>query len=288
MDFIKTRKIWYAVSIVLLLTGLASLLLQGLNLGIDFQGGSLIHIKFADPAVKSEQVRTVLGEYGLEGSNIQEADDGSITMRVSELEDAKQDEILKSFEKLGKYDLLRTEKVGPVIGGELRRAGILALAIALVLMIIYITIRFEFKFGVTAIVALLHDAFVTLAFFSLFQVEVDSTFIAAILTIIGYSINDTIVVFDRIRENLRNRRKEPLSQIVNNSINQTLTRSINTALTVIFVLVALLVLGGETTKNFTLAMLVGVISGVYSTVFIASPLWYDLKPEEHGKVKTAK
>jgi len=287
MDFIGKRKIWYILSIALLLTGLVSLFTQGLNFGIDFKGGSLIHINFEDTAVNSEQVRAVLGEYGLGNSNIQESNDGSITIRVTELEQDKLVEVLEGFEKLGEYELLRTEKVGPVIGAELRRAGIMALAIAAVLQILYITVRFEFKFAIAAILALLHDAFIAIGFFSIFQIEVDSAFIAAILTIIGYSINDTIVIFDRIRENLKNRRKEQLAQIINNSIRQNLVRSINTSLAVIFVLVALLVLGGETTRNFSLALLVGVISGAYSSICVASPLWYQLKPEKHKKAKFA-
>ena len=287
IDFIGKRKIWYAISIIFILISLISLFVQGLNFGIDFQGGSLIHLDFKED-FQIDQVRAVLSEYNLGSSSIQEATDRSFTIKTVELEQDKLGELLKAFkEKLGEYELLRTEKVGPVIGNELRRAGLLALAIAGVLMVIYITIRFEFKFGIAAILALLHDAFIALGFFSLFQIEVDSTFIAAILTIVGYSINNTIVVFDRIRENLKNRRKEDLGLIINNSINQTLARSINTSLTTILVVVALLVLGGETTKAFALAFLVGIVSGTYSSVFVASPLWYEFKPEEHKKVKTA-
>ena len=286
-DFIGKRKIWYAISIIFILISIISLFVQGLNLGIDFQGGSLVHVDFKED-FQIDQVRAVLSEYNLGSSSIQEATDRSFTIKTVELEQEKLTEILKAFEeKLGEYELLRTEKVGPVIGSELRRAGFLALTIAGILMVIYITIRFEFKFGIAAIIALLHDAFIALGFFSLFQIEVDSTFIAAILTIVGYSINNTIVVFDRIRENLKNRRKEELAVIVNSSINQTLTRSINTSLTTMLVVVALLVLGGETTKAFALAFLVGIVGGTYSSIFIASPLWYQFKPEEHKKVKMA-
>ncbi len=287
-DFIRKRKIWYIISTVFILISLISLFTQGLNLGIDFQGGSLVHLNFKTADIQIEQVRAVLSEYDLGNSSIQKATDGSFTIKTIELEQERHEEILKAFsDKLGEYDLLRTEKVGPVIGSELRRAGLLALAIAAILQIIYITIRFEFKFGIAAILALLHDVIIAVGFFSFFQIEVDSAFIAAILTIIGYSINDTIVIFDRIRENMKNRRKEDLALIINNSIGQTLTRSINTVLAVIFILVALLVLGGETTKNFSLALLVGVISGAYSSICVASPLWYEFKPEEHKKVKTA-
>lgn len=288
MDFIGKRKIWYILSSTLVLISLISLLVQGLNFGIDFQGGSLLHLAFEDSSVDSEKVRTVLEDFGLENSNIQESTDGSIVIKTVEMGEDRQEEILQAFtEKLGTHDLLRSEKVGPVIGSELRRAGLLALAIAAVLQILYITFRFEFKFGIAAILALLHDVFITTGFFSVFQIEVDTTFIAAILTIIGYSINDTIVIFDRIRENLRNRRKENLALLINNSIRQTIVRSINTSVAVLFVLVALIVLGGETTKNFSLGMMIDVIVGCYSSIFMASTLWYDFKPEEHKKGKFA-
>lgn len=281
MEFVGKRKIWYLISLVLIVVSVGSLLLQGLNFGIDFAGGSLFHLKFADASVKSEQVRSALAEFDLENSSIQEAADDSIIIRTHELTEEKQTELLKSMEeKLGEFETLRNEKVGPVIGKELRRAGLLALLIAGILQIIYITVRFEFKFALAAIIALLHDALITIGFFSILQLEVDVAFIAAILTIIGYSINDTIVIFDRIRENLKNRRKESMSVLVNNSIRQTLTRSINTAVTVVFVLLALIFLGGETTVNFSVAMLVGVVSGAYSSIFLASPLWYDLRGEE--------
>jgi len=281
VDFIGKRKVWYALSVILLVVSIGSLLFQGLNLGIDFTGGVLLQVKFEDQGVDSEKIRNTLTAYNLEKSSIQQGGDGSFTIRTVNIDDMQQNEVLQGFEsQLGKYELLRSEKVGPVIGSELRKAAILALLIASILQILYITVRFEFKFALAAISALLHDALIAVGFFSFFQIEVDSAFIAAILTIIGYSINDTIVIFDRIRENLRNRKKgDLLASLVNDSISQTLTRSINTALAVIFVLVALLLLGGETTKNFSLALLVGVVVGCYSSIFIASSLWHDLRGE---------
>lgn len=288
MNFMGKRKISYIISTVFILLSIASLLFQGLNFGIDFTGGSLIHIKMENNAVDSEQIRTALGAFSLEKSVIQEAGDSSFVIKTVELDQARQGEVLNGIgDKLGKYELLRTEKVGPVIGSELRKAALLALVVAAILQVIYITVRFEFKFAIAAILALLHDVTIATGFFSIFQFEVDSAFVAAILTIIGYSINDTIVIFDRIRENLKNRKREPISVIINNSVNQTLTRSINTVLTVIFILVALLVLGGETTKNFSLAMLVGIISGAYSSIFVASPLWYEFRGED-SRSKIAK
>ncbi len=288
IDIIGKRKYWYILSAALIIIGIASLFAQGLNFGIDFSGGSLLHVDFQDSNVEVEQVREVLGSYELGGSSIQKAGDGSIIIRMPEVEQDKLEEVYQGFtDEIGEFDLLRSEKVGPVMGSELRRAALLALAIAAVLQILYITIRFEFKFGIAAILALLHDVFITVMVFSIMQYEVTSTFVAAVLTIIGYSINDTIVIFDRIRENLKNRRKETLSEIINNSVNQTLVRSINTTLAVVFILVALIFLGGETIKDFAVAMLIGVISGAYSSIFIASALWYEFKPEEHKEPKRA-
>lgn len=279
MDFIGKRKIWYALSLILLVVSIGSLLFQGLNLDIDYTGGVLFQVKFADQNVDSEQIRNTLAAFNLEKSPIQYGGDGSFTIRTVVLDQAKQEEIKKALEdKLGHYDLLRNEKVGPVFGAKLRKDAILALAIASVLQIIYITFRFEFKFGIAAILTVLHDAILAIGLFSLLQLEVDGAFVAAILTIIGYSINDKIVIFDRIRENLRNRKKgESLADLANTSIKQSLTRSINTGLSVIFVLLALMLLGGETTKNFALALLVGVVSGCYSSICIAAPMWHDLK-----------
>lgn len=199
-------------------------------------------------------------------------------IRTKDLNQEENDKLLKLTEqKIGKFELLRNEKVGPAIGKELRNKAILALAIAFLGMILYITIRFEFRFGLAAVMALFHDILVTVGLVSILGLEVDGAFIAALLTIVGYSINDTIVIFDRIRENLRLNKKQPLDVLIHNSIIQTLPRSINTVLTVIFCLVALILFGGVTIKAFIITMLIGVISGAYSSIFNASPLWYDFR-----------
>lgn len=278
MDFAGKRKIWFLISLLIIVPGIVSLFINGLNLGIDFAGGNLLQIKFDKPTT-TEAIRSTLGEHDLEDSLIQASENNVFIIKTKgALDEVKQDNIVDSLEKdLGKLELLRTEKVGPTIGKELRTAGLISLFIAILLMIIYITIRFEFLFAIAAILALVHDVLVTVGIFSIFQFEVDSVFIAAILTIVGYSINDTIVIFDRIRENLRITKKESLNVIVNNSIMQNLTRSINTTLTTLFVLFALFLLGGETTKVFSLALIIGIISGAYSSIFVASPLWLELK-----------
>lgn len=288
MDFIGKRKIWYALSLILLVVSIGSLIVQGLNFGIDFQGGTLLHLQFEKGNITVEQFRGELAKVGLEKSQIQKSDD-SFIIKTVELDQEKQKNVLQTIEnEFGKYEVLRSEKVGPVIGKELRTAGLLALLIASILQIIYISFRFEFRFGLAAILALLHDVIITTGFFSIMQYEVDVTFIAAILTIIGYSINDTIVIFDRIRENLKYKQKVELADLTNKSIRQSIVRSLSTSVAVLFVLVALIVLGGETTKYFSLAILVGVLAGTYSSIFIASPLWYEFRPDKGGKAKDLK
>lgn len=283
MRFIAIRKYVYIFSLAIIIPGLVSLFWQGLNLGIDFTGGSFLHLRF-EKKVTVAQVREVLNQYDV-GKNalIQKSENNEFLIRTRDLSQEESDKITEAMrEKLGKLEVLRNEKVGPAIGRELTMKAIYAVVIACVLMLIYITIRFEFKFGVGAILALLHDALIVLGIFSIFQLEVDSSFVAAILTILGYSINDTIVVFDRIRENMRLKRKESLEVLVDKSIMQTLNRSINTVLTVLFCLVALLLFGGATIKTFVLALLIGVCFGCYSSIFVASPIWYDLKIREEA------
>ena len=292
MDIVGKRKIWFAISLLIIIPWLLSMaykwvtLGSPLNLGIDFTGGDMINIEFKSD-VTVGQIRDVLKEIDLEKSGIQKTGNNSAIIRTVVLDDARQEKLLSLLkEEIGPYDegRLQINKVGPVIGKELTQKAILALLIASVLMVAYISFRFEWKFGIAAIIALLHDVFITLGLFSIFWWEVDSAFVAAVLTIIGYSINDTIVIFDRIRENLNKRKKgEGLKQMVNNSIMQTLVRSINTVLTVVFVLVALLFLGGSTIKIFTLALLIGVVSGAYSSIFNASPMWFVLKGMEKGR-----
>lgn len=288
MDFIGKRKIWYALSLILLAVSIGSIIVQGLNFGIDFRGGTLLHLQFEKGNITVEQFRGELAKVGLEKSQIQKSD-SSFIIKTAELEQEKQKNVLQTIEKeFGKFEVLRSEKVGPVIGKELRTAGLLALLVAWILQIIYISFRFEFRFGLAAVLALLHDVIITTGFFSIMQYEVDVTFIAAVLTIIGYSINDTIVIFDRIRENLKYKQKVELADLTNKSISQSIVRSLSTSVAVLFVLVALIVLGGETTKYFSLAMLVGVLAGTYSSIFIASPLWYEFRPDKGGKAKDLK
>lgn len=288
--FIKLRKIWYAISILIILPGIISLFTQGMNLGIDFSGGSLLDVKF-NQATSVEQVRDVLQGFELADASIQSSSETEFIIKTRELSEDENKSVVTAFDsKLGGVTLQRSERVGPVIGQELILKAIYALLIATVLMIIYITWRFEFKQGIATIIAMLHDILVVLGVFSIFQIEVDSTFVAAILTIIGYSINDTIVIFDRVRENMLNRKKgQALEDLINASLWQTIARSLNTGLSVMMVLVAMLLIGGTTIRGMVLALLIGVISGAYSSVCNASPIWFDLKRlERRAKPGTAR
>jgi preprotein translocase subunit SecF len=288
--FIKLRKIWYTISVLIILPGIISLFLQGLNLGIDFSGGSLLDLKFNQPTT-IEQVRSVLNEFGLEGSTIQRSNETDYLVRTRELTEDENAGVIKELsDKLGGVTVLRSERVGAIIGKELIYKAFQALAVASVLIVIYVAWRFEFKQGIAAIIAMLHDALVVLGVFSIFQIEVDSAFVAAVLTIIGFSLMDTIVIFDRIRENNLNKKKgEALEDVINRSMWQTMARSINTVLAVLFVLVALLLLGGTTMRSLVLALLIGTLSGAYSSICNASPLWYDFKRlETKPRPKSAK
>ncbi|MBE0467781.1 MAG: protein translocase subunit SecF [Candidatus Desulforudis sp.] len=277
-NFVRQRKYWYIISLLIIIPGIISLLFRGLNLGIDFTGGSLIELRF-EQVVTVQEVRTVLAEHGLEQSVVQLSGENQVLIRTGVITEERNQAMVAGLkDELGGLTVLRNDSVGPVIGKELTQRAILALIIASIAMVVYITWRFEFKQGLAAVAALLHDALVTLSLFSIFWLQVDSAFVAAVLTILGYSINATIVIFDRVRENIKGARKtEPLESIIDRSLWQTLARSANTALTVLFMLVALYFLGGATLKTFVLALIIGVTSGTYSSVFISSQLWLDLK-----------
>lgn len=276
-DFIGKKKLWFIISLIIIVPGLVSLIFQGLNLGIDFAGGTKLMVKFSQE-VSSEDIRGVLSEYNLGRSTIQASENNQFIIRTPILTEQENTQVLNALrENLGDMEILSNESVGSVVSAELKAKAIIALLIATVLMVVYITIRFELSFALSAIIALFHDILITLSIFSIFQIEINISFIAAILTIIGYSINDTIVIFDRIRENLEFKQKETLSDLVNKSIHQSLVRSIFTSLTSVAVLLALLIFGGDTTRVFALAMIIGFVSGTYSSIYIASPLWLELK-----------
>ena len=281
-DISGHRTWWFLLSSIIIIAGIVCMVVRGFNFGIDFTGGTIIDLKFDQPVTIAD-VRTSLGKYGLDGSTIQLSGAQSdvtasedVMIRTTDLEEDQRKEIMATLkDDVGSYTVLREEKVGATIGGELITNAVEALLISWVLIIAYVAYRFEWKFGVAAVLALVHDILIVLGVFALTQRQIDSSFIAALLTIVGYSINDTIVIFDRIRENLKLhfRRGGDIDVLVNTSIYQTLTRSLYTVFTVMFTTLALYFFGGETTKDFAFALLVGFGSGCYSSIFIASPLW---------------
>ena len=285
-DIAKRSKIWFVISLLIIIPGLISMATRGFNFGIDFTGGTIIDLRFEQP-VNIAQVRESLKPYGLDGSTIQLSGETSdvetstdVMIRTVDLEENDRKAVMASIRSsVGNYEVMREEKVGATIGGELITNAVMALVISWGLIILYIAYRFEFRFGIAAVIALVHDILIVLAFFSFTQRQIDSSFVAALLTIVGYSINDTIVIFDRIRENLKLhfRRGGDINELVNRSIYQTLTRSLYTVFTCLFTTFALFFFGGETTKDFAFALIVGFMSGCYSSIFIAGPLWLELR-----------
>jgi len=276
IDVVNKRKIWYAISVVIILIGLVSLIFRGLNLGIDFTGGNIMQLQF-DQTVAAEDLRALVSEYVEATPTIQESDNNVFLIRTEDMPEEESNQLLTQIgSELSPFEILRNERIGPVIGAELIANAWWALLLALALMLLYITIRFRFNFAVSAIVPLVHDALVVVGLFSILQIEVDSTFVAAILTVLGYSINSTIVIFDRIRENRELHPKQGFTDLINESINQTLGRSINTSVAVLLLVVCLFLFGGDTTKAFSLALVIGVIAGAYSSVFIAGSILSDL------------
>jgi preprotein translocase subunit SecF len=275
INFMGVQRIAVAFSVILILISVASLLSKGLNLGLDFTGGTLVEVVYPE-SVEPEQIRKQLTSAGYNDLTVQHfGTSKNIMIRLAPQEGVDKNKLGDTVLDILKADNSAVIKVqsgfvGPQIGEELREDGGLAMLYALIGILIYIALRFELRFSGGAIFALVHDVVITLGFFSVTQVEFDMTVLAAILAIIGYSLNDTIVVFDRIRENFRVFLKQPPEQVINISINHTLTRTLITSLTTLLVLVTLFFLGGKIIHSFALAMIVGVIVGTYSSIYIAS------------------
>ncbi|WP_455656597.1 protein translocase subunit SecF [Phascolarctobacterium sp.] len=288
-SIVKNYKIFFSITIIFLLIGLGSIITRGFNLGIDFTGGSIVDLTFENP-VSVAQVRDVLKEHDMGNSIIQlENSDGkteanSVLIRTGVVGDAELRATMSDLQsKLGSYQIQRVEQVGATIGSELVQQAAIAIFLSWILMIAYITFRFEFKFAIAAIIALIIDVLVVLSYFSLFHMEMDSSFVAALLTVVGYSVNGTIVIFDRIRENLKiHRRSESLGDMVDNSIWQCMTRTIYTVATSLFAIISIFLFGGETIHNFSFAMMVGFASGAYTSIFLAGPMWLFLKNKKIG------
>lgn len=269
--FIKFSKTAITISLVIIAIGVISLIFRGLSFGIDFTGGTLIQVKFNQPRT-IEDIRAVLVTVKTENSIIQKSGDNEYIIRVPQGENSGNlVDVVKSSLNITDQNILRLEQVGPKIGKELRGAALIAIFFSFIVIGIYIAMRFQFQYSIGAILSLVHDVLITLTVFTVFQLEVSLSTIAAFLTIIGYSLNDTIVVFDRVRENLKLYRNETYERIMDISINETLSRTIITDMTVFFVVLCLLIVPGEI-RIFAIAMTVGSIAGTYSTIYIAGPV----------------
>ena len=289
MSIIKYRKIWYAVSGLFVLASVFSIFYFGLNYGIDFTGGSLVEIEYQNARPDVSVIKRELSGIGMENAVVQPTGEKGLIIRSKNLTNEEHQKLLSALraadeKKESELSELRFDSIGPVIGKELRQKSWIAVVLVILMIILYIAFVFRgvskpvssFKYGLVAIVALFHDVMIPFGAFAVFGkyfgAEVDVLFVTALLTILGFSVHDTIVVFDRVRENLRKKIGSDFEETVGISVKETITRSINTSLTVLLVLGAIFFFGGETTKFFSLALIIGVAAGTYSSVFIASPL----------------
>lgn len=289
---IRNCKKYLGLSLVLVIISIAVLIFKGFNYGIDFSGGNLIQVKFENN-ITLKEINSALDNVAKEvpqlspnSRKVQVSEDNTVIIRSQELSEAQKELVLEDLKEVGTYKLDKVDKVGASIGKELKTSAIYSLAIGTVLIILYITLRFEFLFSIGAVTALLHDIIIAVGVIAILGYEVDTPFIAAVLTILGYSINNTIVVFDRVRENLRRKTKEKLSfeEILDRSINQVMIRTINTSVTTLFAIVAILIFGGDSLRTFIVTLLVGILAGTYSSIFVATSIMYllDRKKTKNG------
>jgi preprotein translocase subunit SecF len=288
-DFVGKNRIAVILCLLVILAGVLSLVVKGgPSYGVDFSGGTLVQVRFSAP-VSAAAIKDSLAELKLNSLTVQQFGDGAneFLIRAQQTDDEmshftqKIEQALKTGSDDSDLEVLRSEMVGPQVGKDLRLKGLLSLGYAMIGTLIYISWRFEYRFGVAAMTALAHDVLVTMGFLSIFDIEIDLTIVAAMLTIIGYSLNDTIVIFDRIREKLGRNLDETFPETVNRSINETLSRTILTSGTTLLVVVSLYTFGGNVIHGFAFAMLVGILAGTYSTVFVASALilfWEKRRP----------
>lgn len=291
LNVIKSKWICLGISLVIILAGVVSFFIQGFNLDIDFTGGTTITVDIEGKTFDIADAEKLISDtLGFKASNVQKAD-GNLLINISADGKALSPEqretlfaAIKTTYALSETNEPSFDSIDPTIGKELRQSAILSCIIALILMLAYITFRFDLSSGIAAVLSLAHNVFILLAVYTIFQLNINTTFIAAILTIVGYSINDTIVTFDRIREIGRKVRKTPFTAIANMGVNETVTRSIFTSVTTLLTIVVLYVIGVTSIKEFALPIIVGIIVGTYSSIFIASPLWTMFKKD---KVQTS-
>ena len=294
LHIIRNIKYYLSVSIVLVVLSIVVFFAKGLNYGIDFTGGNLFQLKYNDKKITLTEINDNLDklseklpQVNSNSRKVQISEDGTIILRVPELKEEDKKEVLNSLQELGAFNLDKEDKVGASIGDDLKKSAIYSLGIGAILIVLYITLRFEFSFAIGGILSLLHDIIIAVGFIALMGYEVDTPFIAAILTILGYSINDTIVIYDRIRENLKRRHNKnwTLEDCMDESVNQTAIRSLNTSITTLFSVIALLIFGGASLKTFIMTLLIGILAGTYSSIFIATPIVYILNKRKGNNME---
>ena len=291
---IKNSKRWITISLIAIVISLGGLFAKGLNYGIDFSGGSMFQIKFEKPVTLKElnpvldKVSETVPQFNSSSRKVQVSEGHDVIIRTQEITEAQKTEFLDDLKEIGNYQITREDKVGASVGAELKRSAVLALCIGSIMIVAYITMRFEFRFAIAAILALLHDVIIAVGGIALLGYEIDTAFIAAVLTILGYSINDTIVVFDRIRETLKRKIDLTFGELLDKSINQVIIRSINTSVTTLLAVLAVLLFGGDSLKTFITTLLIGILAGTYSSIFIATPLIYLFEKNRDGKVDNSK
>ena len=294
LHIIRNIKYYLSVSIVLVVLSIVVFFAKGLNYGIDFTGGNLFQLKYNDKKIRLTEINENLDklseklpQVNSNSRKVQISEDGTVILRVPELKEEDKKEVLNSLQELGAFNLDKEDKVGASIGDDLKKSAIYSLGIGAILIVLYITLRFEFSFAIGGILSLLHDIIIAVGFIALMGYEVDTPFIAAILTILGYSINDTIVIYDRIRENLKRRHNKnwTLEDCMDESVNQTAIRSLNTSITTLFSVIALLIFGGASLKTFIMTLLIGILAGTYSSIFIATPIVYILNKRKGNNME---
>jgi|TARA_B110000259_G_scaffold5656_1_gene6248 preprotein translocase subunit SecF len=290
INFNKFYKLFNIISLVLVIASILLLFFKGLNFGVDFKGGTLIELRTNDKQVNITTLRDSFNNMNLGDVNIKKfGNDDDYLIKIEKkdttnnlIETIKKDLSLSIGDT---FNFRRVENVGPKVSSELLKSGIVAIALSLAAMLFYIWIRFEWQFSLGAILALFHDVIITLGLFSLFNLEINLSIVAAVLTIVGYSMNDTVVIFDRVRENLRKFSDIKINELTNTSINETLSRTIITSVTTLLALVSIYLFGGEILKGFSLAMIMGVVFGTYSSIYIANPILVKLKVSQKTILK---
>ena len=293
ISFNKFYKSFNILSIVLIITSLILLAFKGLNYGVDFKGGTLIELRTDLNSANIKKIRDSFNQLNLGDVSVKNFGNDTDFIIKFEKQNSNDPKFIDDIKtklsgSIGTVDFRRVENVGPKVSAELLQSGIIAIALSLAAMLLYIWIRFEWQFSLGAIVALFHDVIITLGVFSLFSLEINLSIVAAVLTIVGYSMNDTVVIFDRVRENLRKFSDIKIFELTNISINQTLSRTIITSATTLLALLSIFIFGGEILKGFSLAMILGVIFGTYSSIYIANPILVVLKVSQRTIVKEDK